>query len=263
MHARGDVASHRAGVAADLAAAAASGAEAIGELAHQAPPCFRIAARTRSGVAGTRVMRTPVAWWMALRIAGAVGISACSPTPLAPKGPAGRGILDQDAVDRRHVADGGDQVVVQVLAAAGEEFLHQREADALGDAALDLALDEGRVDGAADIVRGDDLQDPRRAEIAIDLELGEMRAEAVDRIRLALAVRIEGRRRRIEGLFRRGDVTVRVLRQVGERDRAHALAVLDDQRFVVEAEARVRAGIGEAQKRVAEARGPRARPPCR
>ena len=48
-----------------------------------------MAARTRSGVAGTRVSRTPVAWWTALRIAGAVGISAGSPMPLAPNGPSG------------------------------------------------------------------------------------------------------------------------------------------------------------------------------
>jgi len=40
-----------------------------------------MAARTRSGVAGTLRMRTPVAWWIAPRIAGAVGISAGSPMP--------------------------------------------------------------------------------------------------------------------------------------------------------------------------------------
>ena len=42
-------------------------------------------------VPGTRLMRTPIASWMALRIAGAVGITACSPIPLAPKGPIGDG----------------------------------------------------------------------------------------------------------------------------------------------------------------------------
>ena len=55
-----------------------------------------------------------------------------------------------------HVADRRDQVVVQVLGAAGDVLLHQRHADALGDAALDLALDQRRVDRAADVVGGGD-----------------------------------------------------------------------------------------------------------
>ena len=51
-----------------------------------------------------------------------------------------RGVLDQDRLDRRHVADGRDQIVVQVLAAPRRELLHQRQAETLRDAALDLAL---------------------------------------------------------------------------------------------------------------------------
>ena len=100
--------------------------------------------------------------WMALRIAGAVGISACSPMPLAPNGPSGDGSSIRIELDRRHVADRRDQVVVQVLAAAGDELLHQRHAEPLRDAALDLAFDQGRIDRAADIVGGRDLQDAGR-----------------------------------------------------------------------------------------------------
>jgi hypothetical protein len=48
-----------------------------------------IAARTRSGVAGSVEIRTPTASWMAPRMAGAVGMSAGSPTPFAPYGPDG------------------------------------------------------------------------------------------------------------------------------------------------------------------------------
>ena len=44
--------------------------------------------------------RAPVAWRMAERIAGAVAISAGSPTPLAPNGPVGLGVLDQVGLDR-------------------------------------------------------------------------------------------------------------------------------------------------------------------
>ena len=68
----------------------------------------------------------------------------------------GVGLLDQDRHDLGHVADGRDQVVVQVLGAAGQVFLHQRHADALGDAALDLALGQRRVDRPADVVGGGD-----------------------------------------------------------------------------------------------------------
>src|SRR5262245_29217679 len=40
--------------------------------------------------------------------------------------PDGSGILDQDRFDGRHVAGGGNQVVVQILTLAGKEFFHER-----------------------------------------------------------------------------------------------------------------------------------------
>ncbi len=43
---------------------------------------------------------------------------------------------------------------MQVFALAGEEFFHERHAQALGDAAFDLAFDESGVDGAAYVVDG-------------------------------------------------------------------------------------------------------------
>ena len=92
-------------------------------------------------------------------------------------------ILDQPDVDLRHVADRRDQIVVQVLGAAGDELLHQREAEPLRDAAMDLALDEGRVDGAADVVGGDHAQHLRRAEDHVDLDLRHLRRKAVGRVR--------------------------------------------------------------------------------
>ena len=69
----GDVAEDGAGVAADLV-----GRRRMGHGAALS------AASTLSGVAGTAVRRAPVAWRMALRMAGAVGIKTCSPRPLAP-----------------------------------------------------------------------------------------------------------------------------------------------------------------------------------
>ena len=79
---------------------------------------------------------------MALKIAGAVGLQCLPADALGPVRADRGAIFDQDALHRRHVADCGDQIVVQVLALAGEELLHQREAEALRRAALDLAFDQ-------------------------------------------------------------------------------------------------------------------------
>ncbi len=51
-------------------------------------------------------MRAPVAWRIAARIAGAVGTSAGSPTPLAPNGPAGSW-----SSTRRHSISGASPIV--------------------------------------------------------------------------------------------------------------------------------------------------------
>lgn len=47
-------------------------------------PLAASARSTASGVAGASRTRAPVAWWIALRMAAAVGTSAGSPMPLAP-----------------------------------------------------------------------------------------------------------------------------------------------------------------------------------
>ena len=107
-------------------------------------------------------------------------------------------VLDQDALDLGHVADGRDQIVVQVLGAAGQVFLHQRQAEPLRDAAFDLAFDQGRIDRLADIVRGHDAQHLHRAQLDIDLDDRHLRGEGIGRIRHALPVGIERRGRRIE-----------------------------------------------------------------
>src|SRR5471030_550262 len=48
-----------------------------------------MAACTFSAVAGSEVIRTPTASWIAFRIAAAVDTQVGSPTPLAPNGPVG------------------------------------------------------------------------------------------------------------------------------------------------------------------------------
>src|SRR5882724_1467807 len=63
-------------------------------------------------------------------------------------------VFDEDGFDGWDIADRGDEVVVQVLAFAGEKFFHECHAQALGYAALDLAFDETGVDSAAYVVGG-------------------------------------------------------------------------------------------------------------
>ena len=75
---------------------------------------------------------------------------------LGAEGTDGSAILDEDGLDLRHVAEGRDQIVVQILGPAGDVLLHQRQPQPLGDAAVDLAFDHCRIDGTADIMRGDD-----------------------------------------------------------------------------------------------------------
>src|SRR5690606_12604398 len=153
----------------------------------------------------------------------------------------GVGGLDQDRPDLGDVADGGDQVVVQIVGAAGEVFLHQREADALGDAALDLALGQRRVDGAAEVVGGGDLQQPDGAEGGGDGELGDLGAVAVDGVGGALAIGVERRRGRVVAFFRGDDVALRVHGQGGEVEGAGAG---DLEAGAGEREAGVGTGVG-------------------
>src|SRR5579883_658076 len=86
-------------------------------------------------------------------------------------------ILYEEAFDGRHVAEGRNEIVVEILGAARQILLHEGEADALRDAAMDLPLDLARIDGAADIMRGDDAAKPDGAEAGIDLDLGHLRRE--------------------------------------------------------------------------------------
>jgi hypothetical protein len=154
--------------------------------------------------------------------------------------------------DFGHVADGGDEIIVQVLGAAGDELLHERKPQALGDAAVDLALDQGRVHGPSDVVRGDDAADLHGGEHRVDLDLRELRPEAVGRIRHALALGIEGRRRRVvetlSGQHRAGLVGA----EAREIDGAARRPVLDPQLRALQREPGLRAGIGEAEDSAAQ-----------
>ena len=163
----------------------------------------RIAARTRDGEAGTLSMRAPVAWRIAARIAGAVGTSAGSPTPLAPNGPAGSCVLDEEALDLRRVADRRDQVVVEVVRAPGHVRLHQRHAR--GPGAMPPWIWPSTsvgIDRPPDVVGRDDPPHLHRPELEVDVDLRDLRPEGVRLVRDR-----PGRRRRAawsSGRTRRG-----------------------------------------------------------
>ena len=112
-------------------------------------------------------------------------------------GPEGFGVFDQDNIDRRHVADGGDQIIVQIVGLARNVFFHQRHAQPLRDAAVNLPFDLLGIDRLANIVGGDDTQHFRDAQFHIDFDQRDLRAEAVGRVGDALAVFVEFRGRRI------------------------------------------------------------------
>ena len=106
-----DVAHHRAGIAADLVVGLVRIMRSRRAGAERRPHAVRRRRHPRN--------RTPVACRIALRMAGAVGTSAGSPMPLAPKGPRGSASSIRMRIDRRHVADGGDEIVVQISVRPG------------------------------------------------------------------------------------------------------------------------------------------------
>ena len=119
------------------------------------------AAHIRAGVAGMSMCSTPSersASTTAFITAGGAPIAPDSPTPLMPSGLVLHGTLLNCVVSVAHVVGARHRVVHvaagQQLAAVAvvDHVLHQRLADALRDAALDLAFADHRVDGAPAVV---------------------------------------------------------------------------------------------------------------
>ena len=118
------------------------------------------------------------------------------------------GIFDQMRGDGWHIADGGNQIIMKVVGTARDILFHQRHAQALRDAAVNLAFNLGGIDRATDIVRRVHVQDPGGAQRLIDFDLGDLRREAIGGVGCALAIGIERRGRRIEVAFADGDIAV-------------------------------------------------------
>src|SRR6185503_7750946 len=69
------------------------------------------------------------------------------------------------------------------LAVLVHRALEKRLADALRQAAVELAFDDHRIDHRADIVDGAVTQDPDRAGVAVDFELADMHAVGEGEVR--------------------------------------------------------------------------------
>ena len=136
---------------------------------------------------------------------------------------------------------------MQVLGAPWHELLHQGEAQALGDAAVDLALDLDRVDRPAHVVRRDDAADTDRAQRGVDLDLRELRGEAVGGIGDALAVGVERRRRRIEAALSDQHVVAGGRRQRGQVDPPLRAVFAQHQRAAAKGQNGARPDVGQAQ----------------
>src|SRR5438270_309423 len=135
------------------------------------------------------------------------------PDSLSAEGTDGRTLFDQYGFYRRHVACRWNQVVVQILSFAGREFLHERHAQSLRDAAFNLTLNQCRIDGPSHIMSGCDPQHAHGSKFDIYLQLGQVHAEAIHSIRISLTILVERAGRRIERAFLRQDMAVPIERE--------------------------------------------------
>src|SRR5215813_947141 len=123
------------------------------------PFCSHIAFRMAPGDMGSRVIRTPMAWEMALARAARGGDDGHLSHAPQPKGVAGIGHLDQHRLDHRRVQGGGHAIVQEAGVGHGairgiDILLVQGPADTLDGGALDLPLHVARVDGLAGVYDG-------------------------------------------------------------------------------------------------------------
>ena len=143
-----------------------------------------IARHTRSGVAGISIWRTPnsaSASTSAFATAGIAPTQPASPAPLTPSGLVlvGTGLAltstAREVVGARHGVvheRAGDELAVAVEV----DVLLQDLADALRDAADDLALEQQRIDHGADVVDHAVFHDLDLAGLRIDLDLADVHA---------------------------------------------------------------------------------------
>src|SRR3984893_2071273 len=138
-----------------------------------------------SGVAGMSRCRMPSGFsasTRALVIAAGAPIAPASPQPLTPSGLWVHGVTLVDNMKygraaagriRESVYEPGSSLAGFLVVDAG---LEQGLPDALGEAAMDLALDDHRVEDAPEIVAGGEIDDRDLPGFRVDLDLGDMGA---------------------------------------------------------------------------------------
>ena len=119
----------------------------------------------------------------ALATAGGAPLVPHSPTPLTPSGLNGIGRDGFAENHRRHVAGAHDRIVHECAGfdlpvVAVEHLLAQGFAETLGDAAVNLSLDDHRVDDHAAVVDHDEFFQVKLAGVALDADQRDMGAEA-------------------------------------------------------------------------------------
>ncbi len=108
-------------------------------------------------------------------MAAAGAMIPLSPTPLIPSGLIAEGYSRCPHLERRHLVGPRERVLHE---GAGEELaflvvdqlFHQRAADPLHHAAVELSLHDHRVDGTARVVHGDMVEQPDHARLEVHLE---------------------------------------------------------------------------------------------
>ena len=185
--------------------------ECLGD--HQLPAfaCW-MASHTRPGWSGISRCRMPSpesASTAALTTHALAAIVPASPMPLTPSGLRGRRRDRARRVDARQLGRRGDHVVDEraredLPALVVDRLLVERLRDRLHDAAVHLALDDHRVDHVAAVVDRRVALDRDLARLAVDLDLGDVRAERereVGRVveRRRLEVRLDARGHRVPG----------------------------------------------------------------
>ena len=88
------------------------------------------------------------------------------------------GVLEKRDADRWNVVGGGDQVVGELVVRHRSlpplAFLHERPADPLDHAALDLSLGKRRIEHLADLLHRHEVDDARGARPQIHLDFGDV-----------------------------------------------------------------------------------------
>ena len=200
----------------------------VERLGDHAPPPFCIASQTRAGCSG--ISRCLMPRWLsastaALTTAAVAAIVPASPMPLTPSGFVGDGVTVRAEVEVRHLGGARDHVVDEragqdLPVVVVDRLLVQRLRDRLRDAAVHLALDDHRVDDVAAVVDRGVALDRDLAGLAVDLDLGDVRAEREREVR-----RVEERRRlevRLHALGQRVRRPGRARRAPGSSSRARA-----------------------------------------